>query len=299
MDGRENYSCIQGLSHSNQLYISASSSMSVTVSGSPTMRKLLFGTSLPFQNLQCREIPIRGPYHARHLFKQSDVEKIIDADIIRHLNQYSLTHPIVGLSTSTAPSSTIELFQQAVIEVLMRPVHWDVTVKNCVADIRSAPVIGVRVLAMGPTALSNSLVSALKVGGGLHLSLEDGVSWFAQNRIPKSVSGDMRNAKIAIVGMAGRFPNAADHEAYWKLLEQGLDVHREVRSPFFSQERDTDLFRFLRIGLMLKPTTILQERARTRVILHSAVSSTIPDCSILDSSTCPHVRPCRQIQCSD
>jgi len=108
MDGRENYSCIQGLSHSNQLYISASSSMSVTVSGSPTMRKLLFGTSLPFQNLQFREIPIRGPYHARHLFKQSDVEKIIDADIIRHLNQYSLIHPIVGLSTSTTPSSTID-----------------------------------------------------------------------------------------------------------------------------------------------------------------------------------------------
>jgi hypothetical protein len=84
------------------------------------------------------------------------------------------------------------------------------------------------VLAMGPTALSNSLISALKVGGGLNLTLEDGVSWFAQNKIPKSVPGDLRNAKIAIVGMAGRFPNAADHEAFWQLLEQGLDVHREV-----------------------------------------------------------------------
>lgn len=110
----------------------------------------------------------------------------------------------------------------------MRPVQWDVTVKICVAGIRSAPVTGVRVLAMGPTALSNSLVATLKVGGGLQLSLEDGVSWFTHNRIPKTVSGDMRNAKIAIVGMAGRFPNAADHEAYWKLLEKGLDVHREV-----------------------------------------------------------------------
>jgi hypothetical protein len=164
------------------------------------------------------------------LFSQSDAEKIIDADITRHLNQYSLIHRLVGLSTPTTPSSTLELFQQAVIEVLTHPVRWDASVKTCVSDIRSSSVSGVRVLAMGPTVLWNSLVSALKVGGGFQLSLEDAVSWLAQNRIPKSVSGDLRNSKIAIVGMAGRFPNAADHEAFWKLLEQGLDVHREVRT---------------------------------------------------------------------
>ena len=42
------------------------------------------------------------------------------------------------------------------------------------------------------------------------------------------MSGNSKDSKIAIVGMAGRFPNATDHEAFWKLLEQGLDVHREV-----------------------------------------------------------------------
>jgi hypothetical protein len=192
------------------------------------MRKQLFGTSLSLQNLQCREIPIRGPYHACHLFSVSDVDKIIDTDIAFHLDQYSLIHPLVGLSSPKTPTSTIELFQQAVMEVLAFPVQWDALVKTCVSRIRSSPVSGVRVLAMGPTALSNSLVSALKIGGGIQISLEDGVSWFAQNKIPKSVSGDLRNSKIAIIGMAGRFPNAADHEAFWKLLEQGLDVHREV-----------------------------------------------------------------------
>jgi hypothetical protein len=168
--------------------------------------------------------------------------------------------------------STVELFQQAVMEVLTRPVQWDTAVKNCVSDIRSSAVSGVRVLAMGPTALSNSLISALKVGGGLQISLEDGVSWFAQNRIPKSVSGDLRNSKIAIVGMAGRFPNAADHEAYWKLLEQGLDVHREVRLFFPYTGRNADLPRFPRIGLMRKRIAILLERVETRATLHSGVS---------------------------
>ena len=298
MNLRENYSCMQGLSHSNQLYISASSSMSVTVSGSPSMRKLLFGTSLPFQNLQGRKIPIRGPYHAPHLFNQSDVDKIINAGITSHLNQYSLIHRLVGLSSPTTPSSTHELFQQAVMEVLSRPVQWDASVKACASGIRSSAISGVRILAMGPTALSNSLISALKVGGGLQISLEDGVSWFAQNKIPKSISGDLRNSKIAIVGMAGRFPNAADHEAYWKLLEQGLDVHREVSFCLLFQERNTDSPRFLLIGLMLKRTTTLLEKVETRVTLHSDVSSTNLDCSTLDFSTCHHVKLCRRTLCS-
>jgi len=271
--------------------------MSVTISGSPSMRKLLFGTSLPFQNLQCREIPIRGPYHARHLFTQSDVDKIIDADIARHLNQYSLIHRLVGLSSSTSPASALELFQQAVMEVLTRPVQWDASLKACVSNIRSSAVDGVRVLAMGPTALSNSLVSALKVGGGLQISLEDGVSWFAQNRIPKSVSGDLRNSKIAIVGMAGRFPNAADHEAYWKLLEQGLDVHREVRSSP-SYWDCTNSPRFLPTGLMRRHITILLGKGEIRATLHLAASSTSLDCLIPDSSTCLHGKPCKPIQCS-
>lgn len=35
-------------------------------------------------------------------------------------------------------------------------------------------------------------------------------------------------SKIAIVGMSGRFPGANSTEAFWDLLRQGLDVHREV-----------------------------------------------------------------------
>lgn len=201
--------------------------MCVTISGSPSVRSHLFEASAAFQSLQRREIPICGPYHADHLYSQTDVTRIIDADVAQILEQYSVVHPLIGLSSPKSSNSTLELFRQSVLEVLARQVQWDALVKTCVADVRSSAVEGLRVLAMGPTALTNSLVSALKVGGGLTISLEDGVSWFAQNPLPR-VSGDLKNAKIAIIGMAGRFPNAADHEAFWRLLEQGLDVHREV-----------------------------------------------------------------------
>jgi hypothetical protein len=211
--------------HSNMLYLSAVGTMSVTITGCPSVRSRLFETSPQFQKVQRREIPIRGPYHAAHMYGSSDVERIISPEIASQLEQYSLVHPLVG---SPSSESTLELFNFSVLEILARQVQWDKLVKTCVSDVRSFNPSNIRVLAMGPTTLGNCLISSLKAGGGLKLSLEDYVSWSSNNAIPNNASGSLRDSKIAIIGMAGRFPNAADHEAFWELLEQGLDVHREV-----------------------------------------------------------------------
>ena len=37
----------------------------------------------------------------------------------------------------------------------------------------------------------------------------------------------------ALTRLAGRFPDAADHEAFWTLLEKGLDLHREIPKDRF------------------------------------------------------------------
>jgi len=210
--------------------------MSITVSGVPSLRSQLLETST-FQNLQRRDIPIRGPYHASHLYSESDVDKIINNGIASELQKYPIIHTLVGCP-KPKPKSSLELFRKSLMDILTAEVQWDMLVKSCVSDVRSSSVAGVRILSIGPTVLSSSLVSAFKVGGGLQLNLVDGVSWFAQNTIPRSVSGDLRNSKIAIIGMAGRFPNSADHEAFWKLLEQGLDVHREVSFQAWVRPRD-------------------------------------------------------------
>jgi hypothetical protein len=193
------------------------------------MRDQLLERSPAFQSLQRKDISIRGPYHAAHLYDDSDVARILGSDISSFLDQYSVNHPLIGLS-SKVPTTTLQLFQKAIMEILAKQVHWDKLVKVCVGDVRASKQSTVRVLAMGPTALASSLVSSLKMGGGINLSLEDYMSWSASNTIP-AITGNSKDSKIAIIGMAGRFPNAADHEAFWKLLEQGLDVHREVSDP--------------------------------------------------------------------
>jgi hypothetical protein len=180
--------------------------------------------------VQRKEITIRGPYHAAHLYDDADIERILSPDISSLLDNYSPVHPLIGLSPVTSPLSTVELFRSSLLEILAHQVQWDIMAKRCVSEIRSSAQSTIRILAMGPTALANSLVSSLKVGGGLKLSLEDYISWSTYNTVPRNTGGYMKDSKIAIIGMAGRFPNAADHEKFWKLLEQGLDVHREVCS---------------------------------------------------------------------
>ena len=44
----------------------------------------------------------------------------------------------------------------------------------------------------------------------------------------KSAAGKTDQSKIAIIGLSGRYPDAASPELFWDLLYKGLDVHREV-----------------------------------------------------------------------
>ena len=45
---------------------------------------------------------------------------------------------------------------------------------------------------------------------------------------------------LAIVGMAGRFPDSDSHEELWELLKAGLDVHRSVPEDRFEVSKYYD-----------------------------------------------------------
>ncbi|MDP1001412.1 hypothetical protein, partial [Klebsiella pneumoniae] len=68
--------------------------------------------------------------------------------------------------------------------------------------------IGAKIFAIGVSNVANSLVSALKAGGQNDVTVSDYTSWAAAEE--KSF-GRTQNDKVAIVGMAGRYPNAASH----------------------------------------------------------------------------------------
>ncbi|KAF2813787.1 ketoacyl-synt-domain-containing protein [Mytilinidion resinicola] len=228
-----------GIPLSNQAYVSAVSVMALTISGPPSTTKRLFKESESFSKNHRVPIPVYAPYHAQHLYNDSDIARIIDSktrEFLKEYRPYSLVHSASSGKCHTA-TSTLELVELALKEMLMQPVRWDSLLEETVSQITSVSNAECSVSAIGVTNIANSLVSALKAGGQSNISVRDHTSWALK---AEDAAGRTQNDKIAIVGMSGRFPGAASHEKLWELLEQGLDVHREVPADRFDAKAHCD-----------------------------------------------------------
>ncbi|KAF2667193.1 polyketide synthase-like protein [Microthyrium microscopicum] len=222
---------------SKHAYVSAVSVMAVTISGPPSTTKALFEESDAFKSSHRVPIPVYAPYHAAHLHSSAQAGVILDEATkanLRFFRPAGLVHSAVTGQCHEA-TSAVELFEIALREILELPVRWDQLLNEAVSQIMAGGS-ECTVSAMGVTNVANSLVSALKAGGQSNLTTRDHTTWGA----PAPSYGRTQHDKIAIVGMSGRFPGAANQEELWKLLEQGLDVHREVPKDRFDAQAHCD-----------------------------------------------------------
>ncbi|KAH0558765.1 Type I Iterative PKS, partial [Trichoglossum hirsutum] len=229
------------ISLSNQVYVSAVSTAAITLSGPPATTRRLFKESQSFQRLNQIEIPVYGPYHAGSLYNKTDIQRILKDgkfDALRSAKPRTSVHSAVTGKCLSA-ENTLDLIEQMLDEILRQPVRWDQILRQCVSDVASSSHSQCRVIALGATNVTNSLITALRSGGAPSVTLEDHLSWRSAGP-GGAPSGRNSSSKIAIVGMAGRFPGAKDHELLWDLLCQGLDIHREVPSDRFDAQAHTD-----------------------------------------------------------
>lgn len=97
------------------------------------------------------------------------------------------------------------------------------------------------ILPFGPTQNAGTLANLLKTKTSNNVILRN-----PPQISPQSIASTIGNhgskgrCKLAIVGMAGRFPDAASHEKLWELLEKGLDVHRVVPPERFPVANHVD-----------------------------------------------------------
>ncbi|KAF2827710.1 ketoacyl-synt-domain-containing protein [Ophiobolus disseminans] len=220
-----------------QAYVSAVSVMALTISGPPATTKRLFQEVESFKG--CVPIPIFAPYHAPHLFSQADIDRILDKDATRHLQQF---HPLALVHSAThgkcqTATTTLDLVQNALSEILLEPVRWDILMTEVVDEVTAAGSPQCSIDAIGATSVANSLATALKQGGQIGITVRDQSLWSSTTNDSR---GRTQNDKVAIVGMSGRFPGAASPEKLWELLEKGLDVHREVPADRFDAKAHCD-----------------------------------------------------------
>lgn len=225
----------KGTSPTNKLWISASSATSVTISGPPSTKASAFEESEFFRTAKNVPVQIFAPYHASHLHSQSDLDKILRPQTKAIFENSPARFPVCSSVTGKpiAGKNGYELLQEALREIVIEPFRWDKVLKYAA----SGKAEEAKVFAVGPTNLASSVVSALKASTP-KVSLEDQSHWTTV--APAGTQHSKREADIAIVGYSGRFPDAADNELFWQLMEKGLDVHRPVPPDRFPVDSHTD-----------------------------------------------------------
>ncbi|KAL9617637.1 MAG: hypothetical protein Q9160_007603, partial [Pyrenula sp. 1 TL-2023] len=231
----EKFHTSHNIPSSNRLWISSSTANAVTISGPPSVASLFFEVCSALRKCHKVKTSIHGPYHAKHLHTEEDIAEILRPESRALFSQAQVCFPVHSSVTGERLSAKtpLELVQACLAEILLTPIHWDQVTKACSYSTTGSLV---KVHAIGPTNLANSMVTALKAAKA-QVVLEDHNTWqIKDSTIPKSKA----NSDIAIVGMSGRFPNAADHELFWEMLEKGLDVHRPVPPDRYPVDSHTD-----------------------------------------------------------
>ena len=228
----------KGIPQSNQAYISAVSVMAVTISGPPATVKRFFEESPALSKNNRVPIPVYAPYHAEHLYSEADFDKIFEGKVAEILKKHKPSFVVHSASTGKpiVAENTLELAKVAISEMLQKPVRWNNLLEEAVSQL-TAKKGGSKIYAMGVSSVSVSLQSALKASGQTEVSAIDWTSWQEQT---EATNGRTQSDKVAIVGMAGRFPSAASHEALWELLMKGLDVHRRIPIDRFDADAHCD-----------------------------------------------------------
>ena len=183
-----------------------------------------------FRKVHQLKAPIHGPYHTPHLHSHQDIEDVLIPSTREVLGSLD-AHLAVSSSINGKPlvvTSSLGLFRKSLEEILLERACWNLVVDQLVLEASAPTLEQCCVYSIGPTNLANSILAALKDANISHSSTEGDTAWNFQETPVSPVTVKKATSNIVIVGMAGRFPNAADHERLWTLLERGLDVHREV-----------------------------------------------------------------------
>jgi hypothetical protein len=202
----------------------------VTISGPPsTLQRLQRLSNWP-ETCTKIQLPVFAPYHAPHLNSQVDIHKVLgthNSFLKKLLSRYRPRLPLLSNLTGKhiMAETTYSLFEHILQEILNETLRWNCAVNECVSEVLSSGASHCRLLRFGPAACADSLISALKSGTNSEISLAD--TKLSEERHSEDPRG-YGDSRIAIVGLAGRFPGASDPEKLWDLLEKGLDVHREV-----------------------------------------------------------------------
>ncbi len=209
-----------------EAYISAEANSSQTISGPPSTLELLFSKSEVLARSRRAALPITAAYHAYHL-GEPDMDALLGKSPLFDLLQTKTTR-IFSTSSSTPviAKDLRELLRVVIADILQKPLDWTNTVLQLAIHLGKGPV---RLKSIGQSSATKPL-QALRTAGV--------ISYAEEEELQSSPETSLRagSGAVAIVGMSGRFPGAETLEDFWKVLENGLDLHKKVNALCFREQ---------------------------------------------------------------
>lgn len=214
---------------------------SVSIGGPPSSLKALFSECEFFKqtkNMAMRKV--QGFWHTARAYGTEHVQQIvlnIEQAQQLHLPLFS---PVTG--TPFELTNATNLLAGIMEEMLTQRIRWDLTIAGVTTWLRQRSPESIQLISIQPSHYVESVIEHWR--GELPASMpssQDMMSAVMSLTPGTSRPRDSKSSKIAVVGMACRFPGGADStEKFWELLEQGRDAHTPIPPDRFNAETHVD-----------------------------------------------------------
>lgn len=147
------------------------------------------------------------------------------------LSQYALAFPLLSTSKGSwfpKNSSANDILAAVVTDILIEILNVGEVLDRSAKKVLELQSSKCKIISNSPAELQMKLANAVTSVTEADVTFHNDHTHIAMPKSLDQSPSNSRRPRLAIVGMAGRFPNAADHSKFWDLLESGLDVHRKV-----------------------------------------------------------------------
>ncbi|KFY21351.1 hypothetical protein V493_07486 [Pseudogymnoascus sp. VKM F-4281 (FW-2241)] len=209
-------------------YVSAIAETGSTISGPPNALANLFEANVLPKKRKI-SIGVRAPYHAEHLYSDSDIEAILEQSPREILESSSGRIPVATSRSGEFLSATSyrDLVRESLVDILQKPLCLDLLAEGLTKSLPRGDPSCYKILPVA-TATSQIFLTAFAREGIVNVTVDKSMERSKQSMEPDVANGNIGQSKLAIVGFSGRFPEAKDSEAFWQILREGRDVASET-----------------------------------------------------------------------
>lgn len=216
------------LEPSRRAYLSAIGSNSVVVSGPPSTTADLLASGLPFAGCKKLSLPITAAFHASHLDTvpfDTVADGFSDQLLERRVAHAAIFSPSSG--QVYAGETFREILAVVVDDIFQNPISFE----KCTTGLSKSLSSHTNLVCFGPINSANTIKQNLHALGVETTIVSPAV------HVAKTAT---KAHSIAIVGMAARLPGSETLEEFWRVLEDGRDLHEKIRPDRFDVETHCD-----------------------------------------------------------